>query len=129
LLAVLEVRNPTRFEHLRAWPILALGIGLIVFGAVTSAVPVVIATGVGTALTMAWLLHHPLPWARALSFGGGASYALYLWHKDAFIAFGPLAGMLITLVAAGLSWALIERPILARVHALDARRRRGRTGQ
>src|SRR5206468_3836931 len=89
LLAVLEVKHPARFHHLRSWPILALGIGLIVFGALTTILPISLATGVGTALVMAFFLHHPLPWARALSFGGGASYALYLWHKDAFIAFGP----------------------------------------
>jgi peptidoglycan/LPS O-acetylase OafA/YrhL len=124
LLAVLEVRHPSRFRHLAGWPILAAGVGLIVFGALTSTLPVMLATGIGTALVMAWCLHHPLPGARALSFGGGASYALYLWHKDAFIAFGPWLGLAISLVAAGLSWALIERPILARVHALVARRRR-----
>jgi len=124
LLAVLEVKHPARFHHLRKWPILAMGIGLIVFGALTTILPISLATGVGTALVMAWCLHHPLPWARALSFGGGASYAVYLWHKDAFIAFGPLLGMALTLVAAGLSWALVERPILAQVHAIDARRRR-----
>jgi peptidoglycan/LPS O-acetylase OafA/YrhL len=123
LLAVLEVRHPRRFHELRGAPILAIGFVLIVFGALTSTLPVSLATGIGTALVMAWLLHHPMPFARALGFGGGASYALYLWHKDAFIAFGPWLGLVISLVAACLSWAVVERPILARVHAIDARRR------
>ena len=123
LLAVLEVRHRARFDRLAGWPVLAAGVGLILFGALTTIVPLALATGIGTALVMAWLLHHPLPWARALSFGGGASYAAYLWHKDAIIAFGPLLGFGITLVASALSWALVERPILARAHALAARRR------
>jgi peptidoglycan/LPS O-acetylase OafA/YrhL len=72
---------------------------------------------------MGWLLQHGLPWARALGFAGGASYALYLWHKDAFIAFGPAVGLAIAVVASALSWALVERPILARIHWLAARRR------
>ena len=130
LLAVLEVRHPSRFHHLRSWQMLTIGIGLIVFGALTTTLPVALSTGIGTALVMAWLLHHPLPWSRALGFGGGASYALYLWHKDAFIAFGPFVGLGLTFAAAGLSWALIERPILAHVHAFVARRHRpGHSGQ
>jgi peptidoglycan/LPS O-acetylase OafA/YrhL len=123
LLAVLEVHHRERFDHLRGWPVLAAGAGLIVFGALTRAVPVTLATGIGTALVMAWLVHHPLPGARALAFAGGASYAVYLWHKDAFIAFGPILGLAVTLVASALSWALVERPILTRVHAFDTRRR------
>ena len=126
LLAVLEVRHPTRFRNLTGWPVLGAGLVLIVFGALTSTLPVSLSTGIGTALVMAWLLQHDLPGARVLGFGGGASYAVYLWHKDAFIAFGPFLGLLISLVASGLSWAAIERPILARVHALAARRRRVR---
>jgi peptidoglycan/LPS O-acetylase OafA/YrhL len=124
LLALLEVRSPARFHHLRSWPVLVMGIGLIVFGALTTILPVVISTGIGTALVMAWLLHHPLPGARVLGFAGGASYAVYLWHKDAIIAFGPYVGMALALVASCLSWAIVERPILAKVHAIDARRRR-----
>jgi peptidoglycan/LPS O-acetylase OafA/YrhL len=123
LLALLEVRHPFRFHRLRRWPYLALGVAFIVVGAVTSILPVALATGVGTALLMGWLLHRSLPGAHVLSFVGGASYALYLWHKDAFIVFGPLVGLVIALVASGLSWALVEHPILARVHALVARRR------
>ena len=124
LLAVLEVRHRDRFAHLGGSPVLGMGMGLIVFGALTTIVPISLATGIGTALVMAWLLHHPLPGARTLSFAGGASYALYLWHKDAFIAFGPWLGLAIALVASAMSWALVERPVLARVHAVDARRRR-----
>jgi peptidoglycan/LPS O-acetylase OafA/YrhL len=129
LLAVLEVRHRARFDRLHGWPVLAMGVGLIVFGALTTILPFALSTGIGTVLVMAWVLHHPLPWPRALSFGGGASYALYLWHKDAIIAFGPAAGIAVALVASGLSWALVEHPILARVHALVASRRQpGQTG-
>lgn len=123
LLAILEVRHPFRFHRLRRWPYMALGITFVVVGALTTILPVALATGMGTALLMGWLRHHPMPGAHALAFAGGASYALYLWHKDAFIAFGPVVGLVIALVASGLSWALVEHPILARVHALVARRR------
>ena len=123
LLAILELRHPTRFELLRGWPSLALGVGLVVVGALTTILPVSIATGIGTVLLMGWLRHHDVPGARALAFVGGASYALYLWHKDVFIAFGPVVGLGVAVVASALSWALVERPILARVHAAVARRR------
>ena len=124
LLAVVEVHHPSRFRHLGAWPYLVIGLGFIVFGALTTILPVALATGIGTALVMGWLLHHPIPGARALGFGGGASYATYLWHKDALLAFGPWVGLAVTFVAAILSWMLVERPILARIHAFAARRRR-----
>jgi peptidoglycan/LPS O-acetylase OafA/YrhL len=123
VLAVLEVRRPSTFARLRGWPYLVVGIVYLVTGALTTILPVALATGVGTALVMGWLLQHGLPWARALGFAGGASYGLYLWHKDAFIAFGPAVGLAIAVVASALSWALVERPILARIHWLAARRR------
>ena len=123
LLAVLEVHHPIQLRRLRRWPYLAVGIAALTLGALTTILPVALATGLGAALVMGWFLNHPLPGARILGFAGGASYALYLWHKDALIAFGPVAGLAIALLAAALSWAVIERPILARVHALAARRR------
>ena len=124
LLAILEVRHPFRFHWLLRWPYLALGVSFIALGATTTTTfPVALPTGVGTVLLLGWLSHHPLPGARALAFAGGASYALYLWHKDAFIAFGPALGLAIALIASAISWAVVERPILARAHALAARRR------
>jgi peptidoglycan/LPS O-acetylase OafA/YrhL len=124
LLAVLEVRHPMQFRRLRTLPFLALGIVYLVAGSLTTILPVALATGIGTALVIGWMVHHPLPGTRALAFAGGASYALYLWHKDAFITFGPVLGLALALVASGLSWALVERPILARAHWLAARHRR-----
>lgn len=126
LLAVLEVRRPGIFARLRGWQYLAIGIAYLVLGALTTLLPVSLATGVGTALVMAWLLQHRLPGARALAFIGGASYALYLWHKDLFTEFGPWLGLAIAVVASAASWAFVERPILARIHELTARRRAGR---
>jgi peptidoglycan/LPS O-acetylase OafA/YrhL len=123
LLAVLEVRHASRFHRLGRWPYLALGVVFLALGTLTTILPVSLVTGLGAVLVMGWLSHHRVPGARGLAFAGGASYALYLWHKDAFIAFGPALGLAIAVVAAGLSWALVERPILARAHALAARRR------
>jgi peptidoglycan/LPS O-acetylase OafA/YrhL len=123
LLAVLEVRRPAGFARLARRPAAAAGVALLVAGALTTVLPVALLTGVGTALLMGWLLQRTLPGARALGLAGGASYAVYLWHKDAFIAFGPWLGLAVALVAGGLSWALVERPILDRVHALVAQRR------
>jgi peptidoglycan/LPS O-acetylase OafA/YrhL len=126
LLAVLEVRRPQAFARLARSPYLAIGIVYLVFGALTTILPVALATGIGTVLAMAWLLQHRLPGARALTFIGGASYALYLWHKDLFIAFGPWPGLAIAIVASAASWVFVERPILARIHEITARRRAGR---
>jgi len=122
-LALLEVNYPAQLRRLRSWPYLAVGTGYIVLGALTTIIPVALATGFGTALVMGWLLNHRLPGSRVLGFFGGASYAMYLWHKDALIAFGPWLGLAITLAAAALSWAVVERPILAIIHDFDARRR------
>jgi peptidoglycan/LPS O-acetylase OafA/YrhL len=124
LLALLEVHYPGQLRRLRKWPYLVVGVGYVVLGALMTILPVALATGFGTVLVMGWLLNHRLPGSRALGFLGGASYAMYLWHKDALLAFGPWLGLALTLVAAGLSWALIERPILAVIHSFDARRRR-----
>ena len=124
LLAILEVRHPIRFGWLRRSAYLALGVTFVAVGAMMGAfLPVPLATGLGTVLLIGWFRQHPLPGARALAFAGGASYALYLWHKDAFIAFGPALGLAIALIASAISWALVERPILARAHTLAARRR------
>ena len=123
LLAVLEVRHPQTFARLAAWPAALAGVALLVAGALTTVLPVSLFTAIGTALLMGWILHRAVPGAPALGFVGGASYALYLWHKDAFLAFGPLLGIVIALMGSGLSWALVERPILARTHAVVARRR------
>jgi peptidoglycan/LPS O-acetylase OafA/YrhL len=123
LLAVVEEKRPAAFAATRHPLVLVIGAAFIVAGALTTSMPVAIATGIGTALVMGYMLHKRLPYGGALGFAGGASYALYLWHKDGFIAYGPIIGLAIALVAAGLSWAVIERPILRRIHWLAVRRR------
>jgi peptidoglycan/LPS O-acetylase OafA/YrhL len=121
-LAVVERRRPAVIGRLGHPAFLAAGISLIAAGALLRWMPIPLGAAFGTPLVMGWLLNHRLPAPKALAFAGGASYALYLWHKDLFIAFGPWVGLAITVVAAVLSWWLVERPILARVHWWTARR-------
>lgn len=123
LVAVLEVTRPEAFARLGGWPALVAGIALIGGGAAVRTIPMTLLSGAGTALLIGWLLHHRLPGAKYLVFAGGASYALYLWHKDAFIAFGPIGGLLIAVVASALSWVIVERPTLDTVHAYVRRQR------
>jgi peptidoglycan/LPS O-acetylase OafA/YrhL len=122
LLAVAELRAPGTFGLLARWPALLFGIVLVTVGCVTSGVPVAIGAVFGTPLLMGWLLQHRIRGARALAFLGGASYALYLWNKDVFLAFGA-AGLPIALIAAAASWALVERPVLNWAHAITRPRR------
>jgi peptidoglycan/LPS O-acetylase OafA/YrhL len=120
ILAVIEVKHPALFPRLAGPAALAIGIGLVLLGCVQMADPVAIPSGVGTAFLMGWLLQHRVPGGRALAFAGGASYALYLWHRDLFIVVG-IWGLPIALIGAALSWALIERPVLDRAHRISKR--------
>jgi peptidoglycan/LPS O-acetylase OafA/YrhL len=122
LLAVVERRFAGEFRRLASWPFAVAGAVLVALGCVPSALPVALGIGVGTPLLMGWLLQHRVPGARFLAFLGGASYAMYLWHKDLLLAFGP-AGLPIAVVAAATSWTIVERPILDRGHAIVKRAR------
>jgi len=121
-LAVVERRFPAVFARLGHPAMPVVGISLIVAGALARWMPIALGAGLGTPLVMGWLLHHRVPAPRALAFAGAASYAAYLWHKDLMIAFGPWLGVALTIFAAAASWSLVERPILARVHAWTALR-------
>jgi peptidoglycan/LPS O-acetylase OafA/YrhL len=123
LLAVIEIKHPAVFARLRSPAVLALGAVLVVIGCLHMADPLAIPTGIGTALVMGWLLHHRVPGARPLAFLGGASYAMYLWHRDLIIAFGVF-GVVIAAVGSALSWAIVEKPILDRAHRVAASLRR-----
>jgi peptidoglycan/LPS O-acetylase OafA/YrhL len=121
-LAVIEKTRPGAFRVLATWPIAIAGAMLLAIGTLEHTIPVAFAPTVGGALLMGWLLQHRVPAARTLAFLGGMSYATYLWHKDLLVAFGPV-GLVIALVGAAASWALLERPILAWAHRVA----RGRT--
>jgi peptidoglycan/LPS O-acetylase OafA/YrhL len=123
LLAVIEVRDPRSFVRL-AHPLVAItGVAAIVAQTqIHGGFPVALGPGIGAALLIGWVSGVRVPYARALSFGGGASYALYLWHKDLFLSFG-LAGLVIAVAGSAASWAFVERPILEWAHRVAARRR------
>jgi len=120
LLAAIELRHPAAFARLAAAPYALGGAVLIGAGTVLHALPIALGVGLGTPLLMGWLLQHHVPGARPLAFLGGASYAMYLWHKDALLTFGIL-GLPIALAAAALSWAVVERPILDCAHGVAKR--------
>jgi peptidoglycan/LPS O-acetylase OafA/YrhL len=121
LLAVLERTQPAVFARLAGWPVLAFGAVLLGWGTLEHAAIIGYGPTIGAALLMGWLLQHPVPGAAPLAFLGGMSYALYLWHRDLFIAFGTI-GVPIALIGAAASWMLVERPILAWAHRLTRRR-------
>jgi peptidoglycan/LPS O-acetylase OafA/YrhL len=115
-----EVRDPEVFRKMsRPW-VGIVGIGFIVVQTLLHHFPVALAAGIGTPLLIGWLAGVRVPYGRALAFAGGGSYAMYLWHKDLFLSFG-IVGLPIALVGAALSWALVERPILALANGVAAR--------
>jgi peptidoglycan/LPS O-acetylase OafA/YrhL len=120
VLAVIEVKHPRAFRELARPAWLAVGIVLITLGCIQMADPVAIPTGAGTAIVMGWLAQHRIPGARPLAFAGGASYALYLWHRDLFVAFG-VWGTPIAIIGSALSWLIVERPILDWAHRIASR--------
>jgi peptidoglycan/LPS O-acetylase OafA/YrhL len=125
LLAVIEVRDPALFRRFATPWVAAAGVVAITIQTQVHNFPIALGAGIGTALLIGWLGSVRLPFGRALAFAGGASYAMYLWHKDLFLAFGGV-GLLIALVGAAASWGLVERPILTFAQAVAARTRPAR---
>jgi peptidoglycan/LPS O-acetylase OafA/YrhL len=121
LLAVVERTRPDVFGYLARWPVLVIGVVLVVWGTLEHAAIIGYGPTIGAALLMGWLLQHRIPGAAFLAFLGGMSYALYLWHRDVFIAFGTI-GLPIALIGSAASWMLVERPILAWAHRITRRR-------
>jgi peptidoglycan/LPS O-acetylase OafA/YrhL len=127
LLAFAEVRRPALLRPLVAWWTPLVGIAFIALETQLHAFPFAFGAAVGTPLLIIWLRTVRVPFARFLAFTGGASYALYLWHKDLLITFGLLGfgllGLLIAVAGSAASWAFVERPILEAAHAFVARLR------
>lgn len=120
ILAVVEVKHPAAFRRLGGPLPLVLGTALVIIGCLHLADPLALPTGVGTVLVMAWLVQHRVPGARPLAFLGGASYAMYLWHRDLLLTFG-VAGVLVAAIGSAASWAFVESPILNWGHRIAAR--------
>jgi peptidoglycan/LPS O-acetylase OafA/YrhL len=125
LLASIEVRRPELLRPLASWWVPVVGVAFLALETQMRGYPFALGAAVGTPLLIAWLRTVRVPFARFLAFSGGASYALYLWHKDLFITFGLLGfgwlGLLIAVVGSAASWAYFERPILELAHAVVAR--------
>ncbi|HYK94595.1 MAG TPA: acyltransferase [Candidatus Dormibacteraeota bacterium] len=122
LLAFAEARRSSILERLRRPTFLSLGIAYVLIGVLVGTLPGAIVpgaalVGLSTPMIMAWTLGRRVPAPRLLAFLGGASYAMYLWHWDAFNAFG-IVGLPIAMAGAALSWSLVERPILDRARRL-----------
>jgi peptidoglycan/LPS O-acetylase OafA/YrhL len=115
VLAVVERTRPGLFARMTQWPFLVGGIVLVAFGALDHAAIIGWAAVIGAALLMGWLLHHRVPFAGTFAFLGGMSYAMYLWHRDLFLAFGVI-GLPLALIGAAISWFLLERPVLHWAH-------------
>jgi peptidoglycan/LPS O-acetylase OafA/YrhL len=126
LLAVVEARDPELFrEFAHPWVAVAGVAAVALQTQIPHGFPVALGPGIGAVLLIGWVSGVRMPFGRALAFAGGASYAMYLWHKDLFTSFGVL-GVLIAIAGAAASWAFVERPILERAHGI-ARQRRAAT--
>ncbi len=120
LLAYIEVRRPQLLRRLSGWWAPFVGMAFIALETQMRGFPFALGAAIGTPLLIVWLRTVRVPYARFLAFSGGASYAMYLWHKDLFVTFG-LLGLLISIAGAAASWAFVERPVLEVAHALVAR--------
>jgi peptidoglycan/LPS O-acetylase OafA/YrhL len=127
LLAYVEVRRPALLRYFSGWWTPLAGVGFLMLETQLRGFPFALGAAIGTPLLIIWLRGVHVPFARFLAFTGGASYALYLWHKDLFITFGLLGfgllGLLIAIAGAAASWAFVERPILEAAHLFVARYR------
>lgn len=128
LLAVIETRDPRLFRRFASpWVAVAGVLAVVVQTQLHGGFPVALGPGIGAVLLIGWVEGVRIPFARVLAFAGGASYAMYLWHKDLFVSFG-VAGLPIALAGSAASWVLIERPILAMAHRTAAQWRATREG-
>ena len=128
LLAVIEARDPSLFRRFASpWIAVAGVLAVVVQTQLPGGFPIPIGPGVGAVLLIGWLAGVRVPFARGLAFAGGASYAMYLWHKDLFLAFG-VAGLLFSIAGSAASWGFVERPILDVAHRVGARWRTHRPG-
>jgi peptidoglycan/LPS O-acetylase OafA/YrhL len=121
LLAVIEIRDPALFRRFASPWVAVAGVAAVVFQTqLHGGFPIAIGPGIGAVLLIGWLAGVRVPFARGFAFAGGASYAMYLWHKDLFVAFG-VVGLLIAVAGAAASWAFVERPMLEAAHRIGAR--------
>jgi peptidoglycan/LPS O-acetylase OafA/YrhL len=127
LLAFAEVRRPALLRGLAAWWVPIVGVAFLALETQLRGFPFALGAAVGTPLLIVWLRGVRVPFGRFLAFTGGASYALYLWHKDLLITFGLLGfgllGLLIAVAGSAASWSFVERPILEAAHLFVARYR------
>lgn len=119
LVAATQVRRPAVFAALARPRWALVGATLVVLGCWPGLNFVNPITPIGAALLIPWLREQPMGGARLLTFAGGASYAMYLWHFDLLRTFGVTLGLALALMVAVASWAIVERPALAWSHRLS----------
>jgi peptidoglycan/LPS O-acetylase OafA/YrhL len=105
-------------DRMKAQPIVVLVVGVAILALGTAMGPwasVDLASGLGAGLIVAFAARARIR-SRALalvaSAGAALSYSVYLWHADVLHAFDLGPALVLTLVAATVSYLAVERPMI-----------------
>jgi peptidoglycan/LPS O-acetylase OafA/YrhL len=113
-------------SELRSPLALAAGIVLLIIGTASPWASIDLPSAFGAFLVVGWVVAAAPDLGRLTSPAAAAaaiSYSVYLWHGDLLASFDPVAALALTVVLAGLVYAVVERPGIDLGRALTARRR------